>query len=149
MLVPASIGTIAVPGTTSATTGERDLRIAVVVKGRSESTLYSSGELATAYLDLVCDAPTSFAMLCDSQLPDASSDSPKAAEATVANGEVDLVVTTGLGCIADWTDQVLKFLRHCAKHDVRVIAFEDKVDTAEAGWDDRIMQGMLDDLFAR
>jgi hypothetical protein len=121
------------------------VRVIVVVKGRNE-TSYSSGALARSYLDAVCSEPVKSVMLCDSDLPEGSRSSLSHAAEKIAEGEADLVITTDLGRLAGWTDLVLKFLRHCALHNVRVIAFENEFDNIEPDWEDRFMQERLDDL---
>ena len=114
------------------------IRVIVIVRGRDSSS-YSSGSLARSYLDAVCDEPIKTVMLCDSARPEGAHESLEAAAEAIANGDVDLVVTTDLTRIATWPDLVLKFLRHCSLHDVRVITFEDKLDTATPGSVDSLM----------
>lgn len=110
------------------------VRLLIIVRNRRLTTMYSSGDLAKSYLDLVYEGLRETVMICDSASPASVPNSLSAALTLIESGGVDLVITTDVTRIARQVADVRDFLSRCAANGARVICFESNVDTAEVGW---------------
>ena len=114
------------------------VRYIVVVHGRNPHSSYRSGLLARSYLDLVCEGPQRIRMICDSALPAVERSSLQSALAMIDADDVDLVICTDLTRISREHEILMDFLKRCAQHTVRVIGFEDCIDTADSDWQNKV-----------
>lgn len=95
------------------------------------ASYYSSGALARSYLDVLHDGPVETVMTCKTAADASRHADFEAAMTLIANGKVDLVITTDLTRFSRRPAKVMEFLQFCAAHSTRVISFEDRLDTGD------------------
>lgn len=118
------------------------VRVVIVVRPSSSDgfcyELESDLEQARSILDLVCNEPIR-RRICDTSAPTSAPRSPLATNVAIEAGEVDLVVMADLTRYSRRVGEVVHFLEFCERFRVRVISFDDHVDTADANWRETVM----------
>lgn len=119
---------------------EEVLRAIIIVRGRNDRTLYSSGHSARDYLATRFGSAAKTVMLCDSASPADATDSLHATSSKIEAGEIDVVVTTDVDRVSRSSAAARAFIELCVRCDVRFIAFESDIDTGSPDWQEKVAE---------